>query len=230
MALLVFALGSGVSVYGGIRHIARPEPISGPLLSYIVLAVAFLFEGASWLVSFRQFGRARGELGFYEAFRRSKDPPSIVLFEDSAALAGILVAAAGTFLAVRLHAPVFDGIASVVIGLILGGTAALLARESKSLLIGERVDPNLATAILRLAGETAGVSQANGLITVQLAPDQVLAALSLDFENGLGAREIEQLVAGSRRACEPSIRRRGRTVREASKRGAVSRTGAPAIW
>ena len=197
VALLVFALGSGVSVYQGIRHVVHPEPISDPLVSYIVLVLAFLFEGASWLVSFRQFGRARGELGFYEAFRRSKDPPSfIVLFEDSAALAGILVAAAGTFLAARLHAPVFDGIASIVIGLLLGGTAALLARESKSLLIGERADPSLASSILRVAADRAGVYQANGLITVQLAPDQVLAALSLDFEDGLRAREIEQVVAG----------------------------------
>ena len=102
----------------------------------------------------------------------------------------ILVVVAGTFLAARLHAPVFDGIASIVIGLLLGGTAALLARESKSLLIGERADPSLASSILRVAADRAGVSQANGVITVQLAPDQVLAALSLAFAYPASAASI----------------------------------------
>lgn len=195
VAVLVFALGAGLSIYTGVLHIFHPAPIRDPLVNYVVLGLAFLFEGGSWLVSLRQFRAAKGPLGFYEAFRRSKDPPSfIILFEDSAALLGILIAALGTFAATHLDAPIFDGVASIVIGLILAGTAALLARESKSLLIGERADQKLSESILRIAGEERSVSRANGVLTLQLAPDQIFAALSLEFADGLRAPEIENAV------------------------------------
>jgi cation diffusion facilitator family transporter len=195
VAVLIFALGAGVSVYEGIAHIRDPEPIESPLVSYIVLGLAFVFEGVSWAVSLRQFNQSRGSLGIFDAFRRSKDPPAfMVLFEDSAALIGILIAAAGTFASVTLDAPVYDGVASVAIGLVLAATAVLLARESKSLLIGERADHALSDSILRIAGEEKSVARANGLFTVQLAPDQVIAALSLEFADELRAPEIENAV------------------------------------
>jgi cation diffusion facilitator family transporter len=195
VAVLVFALGAGVSVYQGIAQVRHPEPVSDPLVNYVVLGLAFLFEGGSWLVSLRQFKAAKGPLGFYEAFRRSKDPPSFtVLFEDSAALLGILIAAFGTYAATSLGAPVFDGVASILIGLVLAATATLLARESKSLLIGERADRKLSDSILRIAGEASGASRANGVLTVQLAPDQIFAALSLEFADELRAPQIEEAV------------------------------------
>jgi len=196
VALLVFAVGSGASLYQGWLHVRAPEPISDPLVNYVVLALAAVFEGSSWWVSLRQFSRAKGELGFYQAFRRSKDPPSfMVLFEDSAALLGIAVAALGN-IGVQLTGDArLDGAASIVIGLILAATAVLLARESKSLLIGEAANPALATAVLSIAASQDGVRAANGLITVQLAPDQVVAALSLEFEDKLRAPEIEALVS-----------------------------------
>ena len=116
----------------------------------MALLLAFIIDGWAWLVSVRQFRSAKGELGFDQAFRRSKDPPSfMLLFENSAALLGIVVAGFGTFAATALRLPVLDGIASIVIGLILGATAVLLARESKSLLIGEQADPHLSRSILR---------------------------------------------------------------------------------
>lgn len=195
VALLVFAVGAGVSAYEGIRHVWAPEPINDPLVSYVVLALAGLFEGGSWLVSLRQFKAAKGPLGYYEAFRRSKDPPSfMVLFEDSAALAGILIAGLGTFAAVQLHDPIFDGLASILIGVVLAAVSLLLARESKSLLIGERADRQLGDSILRVAGSEKSVTRANGVLTMQLAPDQIIAALSLDFEDHLTADQIESAV------------------------------------
>jgi cation diffusion facilitator family transporter len=194
VALLIFALGAAVSIYQGIARVRQPLPISHPLVSYLVLGLAFLFEGGTWLIAKRQFSAAKGSLGYYEAFRRSKDPPSfMVLFEDSAALLGILIAALATYASERLHAPILDGVGSILIGLVLGGTALLLARESKSLLIGEQADPELTESIVRIAGE-ARSSRVNGLVTVQLAPDQVLAALSLEFADNLRAFEIEELV------------------------------------
>ena len=195
VALLIFALGAGVSVYEGIAHIRHPEPIADPLISYAVLALAFVFEGGSWMVSWRQFKAAKGALGYYEAVRRSKDPPSfMVLFEDSAALAGLVIAGLGTFAAVQLRQPFFDGLASILIGVVLGAIAFLLARESKSLLIGEHADTVLSDSILRVAGAEKSVTRANGVLTMQLAPEQIVAALSLDFEDHLTAAQIEDAV------------------------------------
>lgn len=209
VALLIFALGAGVSIYEGIGHIRRPEPISDPVVNYVVLGLAFLFEGASWLVSLRQFRAAKGGLGYYEAFRRSKDPPAfMVLFEDSAALLGILIAGFGTFAASSLGRPVLDGVASILIGLVLGTVAVLLARESKSLLIGERADSRLGDAILRIAAEERGIESANGVLTVQLAPDQIVAALSIDFADSLRAHEVEAAVLAIEqkvRAAHPNV-------------------------
>lgn len=195
VALLVFSLGAGVSIYEGISHILEPDPIKDPFVAYGVLALAFTFEGASWLISFRQFKATKGTLGYYQSFRNSKDPPTfMVLFEDSAALIGILIALVGTVAAVSFDAPVYDGIASIFIGLVLATTAGLLARESKSLLIGERADGAMSDSIMRIAGQTKAVSQANGVLTVQLAPDQILVALSLEFADEFRTPQIEEAV------------------------------------
>ncbi|MBQ4856326.1 cation diffusion facilitator family transporter [Rhodanobacter sp. B2A1Ga4] len=205
VALMVFALGAGVSIYQGVVHVRQPQPISRPLVSYVVFGLCFVFEGASWLISLRHFKAAKGPLGYYEAFLCSKDPPSfMVLFEDSAALLGIAIATLGTFAATTLDAPVFDGVASILIGLVLAVVAALLARESKSLLIGERADRRLGASIMRMAGEHDAIARANGLITVQLAPNQVVVALSLTFLDDVRASVIEELV----HRLELDIRRR----------------------
>jgi cation diffusion facilitator family transporter len=195
VALMVFALGAGVSIYQGIAHVRQPQPISRPLVSYVVFGLCFLFEGSTWLISLRQFKAAKGPLGYYQAFRRSKNPPSfMVLFEDSAALVGIAIGVAGTFAATTLNVPVADGMASILIGLVLAVVAALLARESKSLLIGERGDRRLDTEILRIAQEQGPIARVNGLLTVQLAPKQIVAALSVQFADDIRASEIEALV------------------------------------
>ena len=209
VALLVFALGAGVSLYEGVSHILQPQPISDPFVSYIVFTLALVFEGVSWWFSLRQFRAVKGALGYYEAFRKSKDPASfVVLFEDSAALVGILIAALGTYVAVEWNAPVYDGIASILIGLVLAGTAGLLARESKSLLIGERADIALSNSLLRVAHESNPCVRANGVLTVQLAPDQILAALSLEFSDELRAPQIEEAVIAIEqkiRAAHPEV-------------------------
>lgn len=193
VALLIFSLGAGISIYQGVVHVLSPEPIRDPMVNYIVLFVAFVFESIALIVSLRAFNHSRGDLGMYEAIRRSKDAPLfIVLLEDSAALIGILIAAVGTFAAG--YNPIFDGIASIAIGLLLAGTAVLLARESKSLLIGERASTELIDSILKIAGQEPSVANANGVISVHLSPDQVLVALSLEFEDELKATAIESAV------------------------------------
>jgi cation diffusion facilitator family transporter len=195
VALLIFALGAGVSAYEGVNRLLHPTPIERPSVVFIVLAVSLAFESASWLVGMRQFRTTQRNLGWWEAFRRSKDPPTfIVVFEDSAAILGICVAGAGTAAAVLTGDSRWDGVASLAIAVILAGVAGLLARESKELLIGERADPALSDAIIRTASGIAGVCSANSIVTVQLAPRNVIATLSLDFFDYLRAPDIERAV------------------------------------
>jgi cation diffusion facilitator family transporter len=195
VALLIFALGAGVSIYEGVDRLLRPMPIERPWVIFIVLAVSLAFEGASWLVGMRAFRATKRSLGWWEAFRRSKDPPAfIVVFEDSAAILGLCAAGAGTAAAVLTGDTRWDGVASLAIAAILAGVAGLLARESKALLIGERADPGLSDAILRTASGIAGVCSANSIVTVQLSPRNVIATLSLDFFDYLRAPDIERAV------------------------------------
>ena len=209
VALLVFALGAGVSIYQGVHRVLHPQPIENAMVSELVLAASFVFEGWSWLISLRQFNKAKGDLGYYEAFRKSKDPPLfMVLFEDSAALIGIAIAAAGIALAAKFDLPLADGISSILIGLVLVCTSTLLARESKSLLIGEKADSALVKSILAIANGACGTSRANGVLTIQMAPDQIMAAMSFEFDDALTAPQIEEMIADIERrihAAHPEV-------------------------
>ena len=196
VALLVFALGSGVSLYEGVHHIQHPAPITKPAVNYVVLALALLFEGASWRVAFVAFRAAKGKVGYLEAVRQSKDPTTLtVLAEDTGAVLGILFAFAGTLAAQMLDRPVFDGVASLAIGVLLALIALGLARQTKSLLIGEPAHSKLASSIRAIAGRHAGVDRANGLFTVHIGPRQVVAALSVEFDDTLTAAQVESIVA-----------------------------------
>jgi len=195
VAVLVFALGAGVSIYEGIIHIANPEPAISPLVGYIVLLVAFLLEGWSTVEAFQEFRAAKGKAGWFEAIRRSKDPPAfIVLLENGAAMAGIVAAAVGLFLAQLTHNPFWDGAASIVIGLILGLTAFLLAFESKGLLIGEAADPEMVNELLGLVCAQKGVVAAGEVRTVHSSPDQITAMISVDFDDTILAADVEHIV------------------------------------
>jgi divalent metal cation (Fe/Co/Zn/Cd) transporter len=136
-----------------------------------------------------------GEVGWFDAVRRSKDPPGfIVLLENGAAMAGILVAAIGLGISQATGDPRFDGMASIVIGVILAFTAFLLAYESKALLIGEAADPDLVKALRDLVAARSGVTKVGEVLTVHSAPDQITAMLSVDFDDEISARQVEQLV------------------------------------
>jgi cation diffusion facilitator family transporter len=195
VALLVFAIGAGVSTLQGITHLRHPQPIENPHVNYIVLGLALLFEGASFLVSLRQFRGTQGGRGLLETVRHSKDPPSfMVLLEDGAALIGLLLALAGTWGSARWGLHWMDGAASILIGVLLALVAVLLARESKSLLIGERADHRLSEAMVQVAAQEPCVVRVHALFTVQLAPDQVAAVLSVQFRPELRTPQIEAAV------------------------------------
>lgn len=195
VAVLVFALGAGVSIYEGIIHIMEPEEAVSPVVAYVVLLVAFLLDGWSTAEAYREFRAAKGQVGWIEAIRQSKDPAAfIVLLENGAAMAGIVVAAIGLLLSQLSADPFYDGAASVVIGLILGLTAFILAYESKGLLIGEAADPELVADLCALVCRQKGVIAAGEVRTVHSSPDQITAMLSVDFDDALSAADVEHIV------------------------------------
>ena len=195
VALLVFALGAVMSIYQGIQHIQQPEEMKSPLVNYVVLGFAILCEGASWFVALKSFKKMKGDMGYFEAFRRSKDPTTFtVLFEDTAALIGLLIALIGIFCAHQFNMPVLDGVASILIGVVLAISALLLARETKGLLLGETADPQLRHNILKVAQDDPAVYSANGVLTEQMGAHQVIASLSLEFKDNLTSDEIETCV------------------------------------
>jgi cation diffusion facilitator family transporter len=195
VAVLIFAIGAGVSAYEGIMHVLAPEPMETPVVNYIVLAISAVFEGISWTIALREFNQEKGELGYFEAIRKSKDPTTYtVLVEDSVALIGLVMAFLGILAAQLLDDPRLDGVASIAIGLLLGAVAIFLARESKNLLIGEPALPEVREAILRIASADKTIRHVNGVITTQLGPDQVVASLSLEFEDHLSVDDVERTI------------------------------------
>jgi cation diffusion facilitator family transporter len=210
VALLVFALGAGVSVYEGVMHIIEPEPAVSPLIAYGVLAIAFALEGGSTVAAFREFNAARGGQTWLQALTSTKDATTvIVLLENGAAMAGILVAAVGLALSQLTGDPRFDGVASVLIGLLLGVVAIFLAREAKGLLIGEAADPELIQSIRR-AATREGVMGVGEIMTIHNAPTQIVAAVNVDFDNRLSAGDVERIVEAIERELQtefPSIHR-----------------------
>jgi cation diffusion facilitator family transporter len=195
VAVLIFAIGAGVSVYEGVLHILDPEEISNPVVNYVVLGLSMLFEGTSWVIALREFGREKGQLSYVAAIRRSKDPTTFtVLVEDSVALTGLVVAGIGITLALWLEMPELDGVASIGIGILLAGTAFFLARESKNLLIGENALPEVRDAIQAVAERDPAIRAVNSITTSQLGPQQVMAAMSAEFEDSLTTPQIEACI------------------------------------
>ena len=195
VAIMIFGVGAGVSLYEGVKHLQHPQPLRDAQINYIVLGLSFLFEGAAWLFALKAFRRAKGRLGYLQAVRRSKDPSTfVVLFEDTAAMSGIIVAFLGIWLGQRTGLTWLDGAASIVIALILGTTALLLAIETKDLLIGEAAAPEVVAAVRRRAAATPGVLGVNEVLTLHMGPEFILVNLSLDFRDELTADEVERTI------------------------------------
>ena len=195
VAVLVFAVGGGMSAYEGIIHLVHPHRANVGAWIYLVLGAAFLFEGTSWLFAWRSFQREREGRGIWETIATSKDPSSFaILFEDTAALAGIVVATAGIWLSRHLQSPIPDAAASIVIGAILMTTASLLARATLRLLTGESADPEIIEEIRRVAGEDPAVERVGRVWTVHFGPENVLAQIELFFARHLGAEDVARSI------------------------------------
>ena len=209
VAILVFSLGGGMSVYEGITHLVHPHH-GDPTWSYVVLGLAFAFESVSAFFAFKAFRKEMKGASVFKTIRGSKDPTTFtVLFEDSAALAGLIVAFIGILLGDLLQNPYLDGIASIVIGVILASVAVFLAYETKGLLIGEGVDPKTLASIRAIAADDAAVQEVKKSLTMHFGPHEVLLGLDVEFKSHLSAEEVAQAINRMEaviRARHPEIR------------------------
>lgn len=210
VAVLLFGIGAGLSLIEGWTSLHDPHPIETPWVNFLVLGIAMLFEGGAWWVAFREFRRTTGGQGIFAAVRRSKNPAVfVVLFEDSAAMIGLVLAAAGIAAGVLTGNPVYDAWASLAIGVVLAVVAALLAYESKGLLIGEAAERGVVDGIRRIVGEERRVRRPIDVLTMHMGPDDVLLNLSVEFADDLTAHEVEETVC----ALESRIRQQYPQIR-----------------
>ncbi|MEM5585204.1 cation diffusion facilitator family transporter [Roseibium sp. AS2] len=211
VAILIFAVGSGVSIYEGIQKVLYPHPVTSPYVAYVVLALAMVFEAVAWWIAYKEFNRVRGKKSIMAAVRDSKDPTVFtVLFEDSAAMLGLVVAFLGLLGVQYLGLPWLDGAASIMIGVILAGTAALLAYETKGLLIGEGASPEVLASIESIIGATPAIRNLNEIRTLHRGPHDILLALSVDFIDEVKAGTVEETIYSLERTIKmqmPSVTR-----------------------
>lgn len=195
VAIAIFAVGGGVSVYEGIRHLLSPVVIEDPFWNYVVLGCAFVFESISWFFGWRAFRKKLGNQGPLQAVHRSKDPTVfVVVFEDSAALIGLVIAFLGVFFGHRLGNPYLDGTASILIGLVLATIAAFLAYETKGLLIGEGYGPKTIRELRSLIDSDEAIEHLDKLLTQFLGPDDVMLTAEVRFRDRLTTNEIREAV------------------------------------
>ncbi len=195
VAIIIFSLGAGLSLYEGISKVQNPSIVSSPHINYIVLSLALVFEGVATSFAFKEFNARRRGKGWYQAIRDSKDAALFtILFEDTAAIIGLIVAFVGLAAAQYFDMPVLDGVASIGIGIVLALTAAFLAFETKALLIGEAASDYLLEGVKGFVAVEDTVKKINELRTMHMGPDDVLLALSLDFEDGIAVGRVETAI------------------------------------
>lgn len=229
VAVLIFAIGGGMSIYDGIGHLHDAKPPEHGPWNYAVLGFAALFEGVTVGFAVRDFRRAEGPKAFWTGIHTSKDPTVFtVLLDNLAALAGLLFAFLGIFLGRLFHLPYLDGVASIFIGVTLGIVAVVLALECKGLLIGEGVDKKTLDRIKRLAENDEGVAYVGAPLTMYFGPNSIFLALEVQFHEGLSATELTSAVdrlEKNIRSEYPKIQRiyiEAESLRQATKSGAAN--------
>jgi len=196
VAIMIFGVGAGISIYEGIHSVMDPHPVENPMTNYIVLGLAMVFEAFAWYFAWKEFEKNRGERSYFKTVREEKDPTTfVVLFEDSAAMLGLIVAFIGIWLAQATGILLFDGLASITIGIILAVTAGWLAYETKSLLIGESASDHIVEGVSQIAASYSGIKVVNETLTMHVGPQFILLNLSLDFSNDLDAEGVENCIA-----------------------------------
>lgn len=222
VAIMIFGVGAGISIYEGIHGIMDPHPIENPLINYIVLGLAMVFEGFAWYLAFVEFKKTTNGRSYFETIRKEKNPTTfVVLFEDSAAMLGLIVAFVGIWLSQFTGIVIFDGVASVIIGFILAFTAAWLAYETKGLLIGESANKEIVNGISELAKSHDEIISVNEILTMHMGPDYILVNVSVDFSNKLSADLLEQSIDRLTGEIKRTFPRVKRIFIEAEKKGGL---------
>ncbi|NOT77304.1 MAG: cation transporter [Cyclobacteriaceae bacterium] len=195
VSILIFGLGGGLSIYQGINHIVTPEELTDPFWNYVVLVLSLLFEGISFAVAFKEFNKVRGELSIWNTVITSKDPAIfLVLFEDAAAVAGLLIVLVFMLIAHTLHLPYLDGVASVCVGLLLVFVSFILARESRSLLMGEGIAPETQKLIKILVEKDATIVRVKSMLSSYQSPEAVVLMLIVEFKPDLDTEDITNAI------------------------------------
>lgn len=211
VAMLIFALGGTASIYQGVQHLSHASPISNIFVNYLVLGMALIFEGGALWVALKEFNKSRGDQGFFAAVKDGKDPTMfVVVFEDTAASLGLIIAMLGLVLYQITGNPIFDALASIAIGVVLFLTAIWLAVESKSLLIGESASPKVTAEIRRILAADERLLEINEIATLHMGPEFIVVTLSADFVDTLSAGEVESAVTelnGQIKAVDSRIQR-----------------------
>ncbi|WP_214071002.1 cation diffusion facilitator family transporter [Mucilaginibacter sp. dw_454] len=195
VSILIFGLGGGLSIYQGVTHILQPVALGDPKWSYIVLAISVVFEGTSLIIAAIEFNKLRDGQTWWDAIINSKDPSTfLVLFEDSAAVIGLSIAALFLYLSHHLHKPYLDGVASLLIGIILVIVSLILARESRSLLMGEGIRKNTKKRIHEIVERDPAVMDLMHLMSTYQSPDEILMMLIIAFKPDLDTAEINEAI------------------------------------
>ena len=195
VSILIFGLGGGISIYQGIIHILEPENLGDPTWNYVVLALSVVFEGTSLIIAAKAFNKVRGSDSWWTAIVKSKDPSNfLVLFEDGAAVIGLFIVMICMFFSHRYDMPELDGLASLLVGLLLVGVSLILARESRSLLLGEGISDDSRQKITVITERDASVSKVLRMISSYQAPEDVVLMLIVAFKENLDTHEINEAI------------------------------------
>ncbi|MDZ7693473.1 MAG: cation diffusion facilitator family transporter [Balneolaceae bacterium] len=219
VAIMIFAVGAGISLYEGIHSVMDPHPVENPLINYIVLGLAMIFEAFAWYFAWKEFNKMREGREYFEAVRKGKDPTTfVVLFEDSAAMLGLIVAFIGIGVGQLTGNPMYDGIASIIIGIILGLTAAWLAYETKGLLIGESADQKIISGINQIANTFEEIAAINETLTMHMGPNFILVNISVDYRDNISSQEVENSISRLNKEIKENFPRVKRIFVEAERK------------
>lgn len=200
VSILIFGVGGCISFYQGVIHIRQPPALEDPTWNYIVLACSLLFEGSSLFLASREFDKVRGKMSWWTAIHRSKDPASfIVLFEDGAAVIGLVIVGIMVYLGHHFNNPYLDGVASLLVGIILSIVSILLARESHSLLMGEGIAPATRKHIRDIVEKDPDIIKVQHLFSTYQSPEEVMLLLMVTFRDGLETEDINEAIVRIRR-------------------------------
>ena len=195
VSILIFGFGAGLALYEGITHLQHPNPIENPKWNYVVLGASLIFNLISFLITLREFNKSKGDDSFWFAVKKSKDPSNfVILFEDAGDVLGVLVALAGVYFGNKYHNPYYDGVASIVIGIILAAISFVLIQESRSLLMGESIQESTAKSITEIAESDETVQKVFYPLSVYLAPEEIVLVLETVFKDELTTKQINEAI------------------------------------